>query len=245
MKIFGNEFEVEGFGLSFEWDYESRMPPDSMGFYRDSGALAKETEPLYRMYRYVEKLDADAERLAKEWDLNFNLTLLRNGDVGGELIKTNGHLHVKVPGMDDSFPEAYHVMRGKLCFLQMHQNGKIFRAISAAEGDTVIVPPNYAHVLVNVGQGPLLMLDANAGESMRGGHDYGFVKDRQGLCYYLMRGMEFVKNPNYTEFPPIKRENPRGILPKKQLDELFMENPAFLEKILKNRIRMGEESLFI
>ena len=118
-----------------------------------------------------------------------------------------------------------------------HRNGKVFKAVNMKAGDVLVVPPNYMHTFANVGDVPALMIDANAGESMRLPHDYKSVSDKKGFVYRLMEGMVFEKNENYVEFPSVKREQPTPLFPGKQLDAAFMGNPAFFDKILKNKMK--------
>ncbi|RLG21071.1 glucose-6-phosphate isomerase [Candidatus Micrarchaeota archaeon] len=237
MEVFGKSFEIEGLKLSLELDYSSRMPEDAIGFYMDDEALRKERQPLYLMYRSIERLNSDAKRIADKHDLTLNLTLLRPGFVGKEYIRTIGHYHINVPGTNDSYPEIYEVLSGEGAFLLQHRNMKIFKFVKIKKGDKVFIAPNYGHILVNTGKEALLTLDINARESMQ--HDYETVKKRHGFCYYLIKGEKFIKNPNYDFFPEINKIRPKQMLSDKQLDQIFLEKPEFFEKLLKNKIHFS------
>jgi glucose-6-phosphate isomerase len=237
MNVFGKEFDIDGMKLTFDWKYEARMPKDSVGFFKDTDALMRETEPLYLIYRYIEGLSTESSVLARKYDVNLNLTLLRNGFIGDEYIRTNGHYHALVSGTQDTYPEIYQVLRGSIMYMLQHKNGRIFKAVEMKGGDVIVVPPNYMHAFANIGDAPALMIDANAGESMRLPHDYKSVSDKKGFTYRLMRGGVFEKNDNYTEFPSVKREQPTALFPGKQLDLAFMGNPGFFDKILKNKMK--------
>ena len=112
MNVFGKDFDIDGMRLTFDWKYELRMPKDSIGFFKDTDALMREKEALYVLYRYIEGLSTESSVLTRKYDVNLNLTLLRNGTINGEYIRTNGHYHALVSGTNDTYPEIYQVLRG-------------------------------------------------------------------------------------------------------------------------------------
>jgi len=82
-------------------------------------------------------------------------------------------------------------------------DGSIERAlcIDAAEGDVVVMPPDFGHVTVNPGPEPLVMANwvASNFDSV-----YGDYKLRGGACAYLLSTGELTTNPQYRDVPPVE-----------------------------------------
>ncbi len=140
----------------------------------------------------------------EKWE---NLTILVNGNIGKEFIKTFGHYHpVNAPR------ETYQLIYGngiltvqsKIIedgkWLQDRVSEVIF--IRPEAGDEIVITPNWGHSWSNVGNSPLITVD-----DWRFGHtpdDYQLIKNQHGMAYYLVKDESSFKpiaNPNYTNLP--------------------------------------------
>lgn len=165
-------------------------------------------EELYYMYRDVHMPEHEASMRANH--LRYDVTVVPPAMLGQEFNKTVGHYHPVVPGKAVAYPELYEVLEGKALFLiqKVDATGKEIQdiqAIKAKAGDKVIYPPGYGHIIVNIGDGPLVTANwvSDAFESI-----YQPVKDMEGMGYYVLSdgsgGYKFEQNPKYEYMPPIK-----------------------------------------
>jgi glucose-6-phosphate isomerase len=138
-----------------------------------------------------------------------NVTILETGTVGGEYIKTYGHYHI------GQLDETYWFSSGEGVVLQQKLADPVqadvveeFKAIRVKPGDSVYMPPGYGHLMTNVGNTWLVMVDdspvdgADDSASMPGHADYEMVKEMHGFAYYVVEkdGVPALKrNPLYKE----------------------------------------------
>jgi glucose-6-phosphate isomerase len=138
-----------------------------------------------------------------------NVTVLETGTVGGEYIKTYGHYHI------GQLDETYWfdsgdgvVLQQKLVDPSQADVVEEFKAIQVKPGDSVYMPPGYGHLMTNVGDTWLVMIDDSPVEgsgdsaSMPGHADYEMVKAMHGFAYYVVErdgAPALVKNPLYKE----------------------------------------------
>jgi glucose-6-phosphate isomerase len=98
--------------------------------------------------------------------LRYDVTVTLPGTVDGERIKTAGHYHA-LDAHGVSWPEIYDVLSGSAVFVLQRAVGdpagdpEIDRALAivAGPGDRLVIPPDYGHVTVNVGETPLVVAD--------------------------------------------------------------------------------------
>ena len=165
-------------------------------------------EDMYYMYRDVH-LPQD-EKGIREKNLRYDLTVVPAIMVGPEFNKTMGHYHPLVPGTNLAYPELYEVLEGEVLFLiqKVDPTGKEIediQAVTAKVGDKIIYPPGYAHIIVNIGKGPLVTGNwvADHFESA-----YQPIKDMGGMGYFVFvdqdKRFKFVENPSYEFLPIIK-----------------------------------------
>jgi glucose-6-phosphate isomerase len=138
-----------------------------------------------------------------------NITVLENGTVGGEYIKTHGHYHI------GKLDETYRFLHGSGVVLQQKlvdpaepDGVEEFKAVRVAPGDSVYMPPGYGHLMVNTGNTWLVMIDdspvagADDSAAMPGHADYAAVKNMRGFAYYVVEqngAPALVKNTRYKE----------------------------------------------
>lgn len=159
---------------------------------------------LYDMYRGT-GLMKDLKAI-RDSGLRFDVTVIYPGKIGSEYVKTVGHYHPKVPGEPWTYPEIYQVLSGKAHFL-MQRGGEVsgevddFVVADFEQGDILLIPPFYAHVTVNPGQGPVVLANWIAAdfESV-----YEPIRLRKGLAFYDVeyKGQSiFMPNDSYGSHP--------------------------------------------
>ncbi len=145
-----------------------------------------------------------------------NVTVWETGTVGGEYIKTYGHYHV------GKLDETYTVVAGEgIVLLQKRKtdlNGQpiddqleFFHAVQVKVDDSVFIPSEVGHLVVNTGKVWLVTMDdspVNFEEvdpvSLPGHADYEAVKRMHGFGYYIVEEAgkpKVVPNPNYKDLP--------------------------------------------
>ena len=163
---------------------------------------------MYYMYRNVHM--PEHEELLKQWNVSYDITVIPAGKIGSEFVKTVGHYHAVKPGTQIAYPEAYEVINGKALFLlqkmdSLFQDVITIIAVEAKAGEKVVYPPNYGHIIVNIGDETLVTSNwvGDGFERM-----YKQVSDRQGLAYYVVAdeagGYKFAKNEKYGKAPEVR-----------------------------------------
>jgi len=166
---------------------------------------------LYYMYRDLAETEIDFMEIIKN-DLRYDITILKPARLGKEFNKTAGHDHPIVPGTDITYPELYEVLEGKAIFLLQdseNDNIKDIIAIKANTGDKIIIPPNYEHLMMNIGKTDLKT--CNWISRTFSSNIYKPFKSKHGFGYYVLKslfGTKWIKNSNYTSIPEIKFEEP-------------------------------------
>jgi hypothetical protein len=98
-------------------------------------------------------------------------------------------------------------------------------------GQSIMIPPGYAHFLINLSDGPALM---GGLYSYKAVHDYQPVRKMRGGAYYFLagRGPEAaMPNPRYTAPPPLRKIEALAGTPfappedNRPLWSSFVENP--------------------
>lgn len=148
----------------------------------------------YYMFRNL--FNEKIKRILDLHQLRFDLTLMENITIGNEFNKTHGHYHPEAaPGR--SFPEIYQILKGKAMFILQNTEENIINdiiLIEAEEDELIIIPPNYGHVMINVGNSKLITLNL---VSSRFNPIYETYKKMKGAAYYLLTDYSLIKNKNY------------------------------------------------
>jgi glucose-6-phosphate isomerase len=138
-----------------------------------------------------------------------NVTVLETGTVGGEYIKTYGHYHIG--DLDETYWFTFGegvVLQQKLVDQSDPSVVEEFKAIKVKAGDSVYMPPGYGHLMTNIGNTWLVMIDdspvegAGDSASMPGHADYEAVKKMRGFAYYVVEkdgAPALVPNKLYKE----------------------------------------------
>lgn len=154
----------------------------------------------------------EAQKTLDCLDLSYTLVLVPSKRFGQEFVKTAGHYHPPIPGTHLGFPEVYTQLYGTL-YLLLQERSPLeservtdVRLVKMTPGFTLIIPPNYAHVLINTTSEAALMAGLYGKQF---GPEYAFVREHRGLAYYLLAGdgepFHVQLNPAYPDAPPLAR----------------------------------------
>ena len=165
-----------------------------------------EDEPYYDFYQSIGRT-AERPAFAAE-NLRYDCTVILPGTAAGEYKKTAGHFHCAIPGKSYSYPEYYQVIHGKALFVMQRvtnpqTDGKmVVEDALLAEvnaGEAIVVPPDYGHCTVNIGDGAMVFANLISRGSE---NDYAGVRRSAGMCCYIKeepaRGYRIEQNPRYA-----------------------------------------------
>lgn len=163
---------------------------------------------LYYMFRDV-KREEDEKKLG---NIRFDITAIIPGKICGEYIKTFGHVHSYPENSSLSYPEVYQVLNGQALFVLQKYNDSLMVEevilVEGLKGDIVIIPPNYGHVTVNIGEDMLVMSnlisrncksDYKRYEERRGAAVYAVSEEVEGVPEIFINGAKIIRNKNYKE----------------------------------------------
>lgn len=195
----------------------------------------------YYMFRDIYESEEDRRKILGA-NLRYDFTIIPPAEIGEENVKTYGHYHPE-NSCGLTYPEIYQVIEGKAFFiLQRREGNRSLRVeecvvIEAERGDLVLVPPNFGHVTINPTKEVLLTSNWVCRDFVS---IYEPYTNLRGACYYYLDG-RWVKNPNYSEIPALKRGEPLGKMKEEmyylvtEIERLeFLSNPSnFSELIAK------------
>lgn len=142
-------------------------------------------QEMYYMFRNIYSAE----------NMQYDITVIASYRVGKEYAKTYGHYHpLAEEGM--TFPEVYQVLRGNAAFILQKRNRDLsvnVLVLRAAPGEILLIPPNYGHVSVNLGEDFLVL--ANVVSSRFSSEYEEYRKNRGAAMYYTLDGP--IHNTNY------------------------------------------------
>ena len=140
--------------------------------------------------------------------LRYELTALAGRPIGWEAAKTLGHVHVCPPGGSMGYPEVVEVVHGEAGFLiqDLAEGPEGPRArqawlVRARPGDWVVLPPDLAHVTIDLGAGPLVFSDVI---DRRARGIYAGVAAARGFGWYVAADGGLRPNPRYARPPRLE-----------------------------------------
>ncbi|MEA5013010.1 MAG: glucose-6-phosphate isomerase family protein [Candidatus Limiplasma sp.] len=123
------------------------------------------------------------------------------GRLGREPIRSQGHIHAVSKHSGWAPPELYEIWAGKaIIYVQervQDEPGQCI-AIHAEAGDTVLVPPGWAHCTISAD--PTTPLTFGAWCDREYGFEYDAVRAHRGLAFYPVwdaGALRWEKNPSY------------------------------------------------
>jgi glucose-6-phosphate isomerase, archaeal len=143
----------------------------------------------------------DEEELKRRY-LLFGLVAYASGTLGREPVRSQGHVHALSPHSGWSAPELFEIWQGRaIVYAQEftgNDPGRCF-AIEGGPGDHIVVPPGWAHCVINADPNERMVFGALCDRQ------YGFVYDgvraHHGLAWFpLVEGdkISWQRNPSYA-----------------------------------------------
>jgi glucose-6-phosphate isomerase len=153
----------------------------------------------------------DVGREEDRVDLNqrmllFGVVAYAAGQLGSEPVRSQGHVHAIAPHCGWSTPELFEIWQGHaIIYAQENTTDDPGRcvAIAAGPGEQVVVPPNWAHCVINAEHAQRMVFGAWCDRQ------YGFVYDgvraHGGLAWFPLLTesgeIRWEKNPRYLSSP--------------------------------------------
>lgn len=202
----GLEVRVRAGELAFDYGPEVSGPAAEMRRLKDIRASLRDPEcegpdPVYGIAMDVCR-KADAAELQRR-SLLFGVVAYASGRLGEEPVRSQGHIHAPAPHCGWSTPELFEIWEGRaIIYAQEFAEDEPGRciAVEAGPGDQVVVPPGWAHCVINADEHARMVFGALCERQ------YGFLYDRVrahgGLAWFpLLRkgGIEWQANPHYRE----------------------------------------------
>jgi glucose-6-phosphate isomerase, archaeal len=189
-------------------------------------------DPVYAIAMDVGR--APDRALLEECMLLFGIVVYARGQLGREPVRSQGHVHAISPHSGWSAPEIFEFWHGRaVVYCQQHTSDDPGRclAINAGPGDVVVIPPGWAHYVVNADPREFMAFGAWCDR------EYGFVYDgvraRGGLAWFPIVSenltLTWQPNPRYRQSKLIaqspRRYEELGLLPGVPIYEQFLKDP--------------------
>jgi glucose-6-phosphate isomerase, archaeal len=134
--------------------------------------------------------------------LLFGVVVYASGRMGDEPVRSQGHIHSIAPHCGWSTPELFEVWEGRAFVYAQeflaNDPGRCI-AVSAGAGEQVVVPPGWAHCVIN--GDPLRRLVFGAWCDRQYGFVYDQIRARHGLAWFPVIDSEtkiqWEPNPHY------------------------------------------------
>ena len=172
--------------------------------------------------------------LLKQRMLLFGVVVYAAGRLGCEPVRSQGHIHAIAPHSGWSPPEIFEIWSGTaIVYAQERAEDDPGRCIAvvAKPGDQVVVPPRWAHCVINAD--PHRRMAFGAWCDRQYGFDYTGVRAHLGLAWFPMLSasgtINWEPNPNYSP-TKLDQRGPRtypelGLDPSRSLYEQFAGDP--------------------
>ncbi|HEX4008024.1 MAG TPA: glucose-6-phosphate isomerase family protein [Acidobacteriaceae bacterium] len=192
-------------------------------------------DPVYGIVMDVGER-ADAAELQRR-SLLFGAVVYAGGRLGEEPVRSQGHVHAIAPHCGWSTPELFEIWEGRaIVYAQEFAADRPGRciAVEAGPGEHVVVPPGWAHCVINANETERMVFGALCERQ------YGFVYDgvraHGGLAWFpLIRGggIAWQANPRY-EASTLQVRRARaypelGIQPRVPIYRQFQNDPDRLQ----------------
>jgi len=240
----------------FDPGFDIRFLKDTMGFdygpgvfgpspeYRSLDAIRASLrdpdcsgpDPVYSIVMDVGRIE-DREELQRRM-LLFGVVMYANGRIGREPVRSQGHVHPIAPHCGWSTPELFEIWEGRaIVYGQQHSGDDpgICVAIEAAPGERVVMPPAWAHYVVNADPNSVLVFGACCDRQY--GFDYTQMRAHHGLAWFpqVSETGEITWEPNPNYLPShLERRKARnypelGLLSGMAIYECFRKDPESVQ----------------
>jgi len=166
--------------------------------------------------------------------LLFGAVVYAAGTLGREPVRSQGHIHAIAPHSGWSPPEIFEVWSGKaIIYAQQRAEDDPGRCIAvlAQPGDKVVVPPGWAHCVINADPGSRMAFGAWCDRQY--GFDYTGVRAHHGLAWFPVVSdsgtIAWEPNPHYRH-STLEERAPRpypelGLDQSRSLYRQFIDDP--------------------
>ena len=166
-------------------------------------------DPVYAIAMDVGRTD-DLPELTRRM-LLFGVVAYARGKLGDEPVRSQGHVHAVAPHCGWSTPELFEIWEGRaIVYGQEHSGDDPGRcvAVQAGPGDKVVMPPGWAHYVVNADTNSTLVFGAWCDRQY--GFDYKEMRQHHGLAWFPLVDSRadicWERNPNYHRSELVLRE---------------------------------------
>lgn len=189
-------------------------------------------DPVYGIAMDIGR-EQDRRSLEKRM-LLYGAVIYAAGSLGDEPVRSQGHVHAIAQHSGWSPPEIFEIWSGTAIIYAQERAeddpGQCI-AITARAGDQVVVPPGWAHCVINADRQRRMAFGAWCDRQY--GFDYSGVRAHRGLAWFPKFGerdaIEWTPNPHYLK-RPLKQRSPRaypelGLDAQRSLYRQYLDNP--------------------
>lgn len=159
-------------------------------------------DPVYAIAMDVGRAE-DREELHRRM-LLFGVVMYASGRLGEGPVRSQGHVHAVSPHCGWSTPELFEIWDGHAVIYGQEKSGDApgrCIAVKAGPGERVVMPPSWAHYVVNAERNSELIFGAWCDRQY--GFDYTQMRAHHGLAWFpaVTDGGEinWDANPNYSK----------------------------------------------
>ncbi|MBS1806084.1 MAG: glucose-6-phosphate isomerase [Acidobacteria bacterium] len=158
-------------------------------------------DPVYAIAMDV-YMSEDREELKRRY-LLFGVVAYAAGKLGDEPVRSQGHIHARAPHSGWSTPELFEIWEGRaIVYAQEFAADDPGRciAIEAREGEQIVVPPGWAHCVINADENSRMVFGALCERQY--GFEYDGVRAHGGLAWFPVLGdneISWRPNRRYKE----------------------------------------------
>jgi glucose-6-phosphate isomerase, archaeal len=189
------EYGVGMFGPKLEYRSLAAIRPSL----RDPNCAGP--DPVYAIAMDVGRLQ-NREELKRRM-LLFGIVMYASGKLGDEPVRSQGHVHAISPHCGWSTPELFEIWEGRAIIYGQEKSGDdpgCCVAIKAGLGERVVMPPGWAHYVVNADLNSKLIFGAWCDRQY--GFDYTQMRAHRGLAWFPLieanGEIHWEANPTYS-----------------------------------------------
>ena len=240
-KVAGLDLGIEAETLGFRYGEGVRGPaPEYRTLDAIRGSLldpeCSGPSPVYAIAMDV-RLSEDEEDL-KARSLLFGVVAYAAGQLGREPVRSQGHVHAIAPHSGWSPPELFEIWEGEAIIYAQERTtddpGRCI-AVRAGSGDKVVVPPGWAHSVINAGTKKRMVFGAWCDRQY--GFEYAGVRAHGGLAYFPLvepdGTIAWTANPRYRGSGVVHRESRSypelGLHPSEPIYTQYRRDPASVQ----------------
>ncbi len=166
--------------------------------------------PVYSIAMDVRREEDEADLQSRY--LLFGVVFYAAGQLGNEPVRSQGHVHAIAPHSGWSPPELFEIWEGRaIIYAQQFAEDEPGRciAVTAGPGEKVVVPPGWAHAVINADISQRMVFGAWCDRQY--GFDYTGVRAHSGLAHFPIveagGAIAWQANPRYRRSPLLQRQS--------------------------------------